>query len=127
MAEPAVLILIAILFAVMGISSIVAPLLTTAQFGINELGRDGRNEVRAIYGGFGMAMAGVLVVATLMPELRAGVSLTVAVALGGMAAGRVLSAALDGSIGRKPAFYLGLEFSGFALLFWVSGIAMTIL
>ena len=126
MSESIALILVAMLFAVMGIASIVAPTLTTAQFGIKELDRDGRNEVRAVYGGFGLAMAGVLIAAALAPELRTGISLAVALALGGMAGGRVLSAMMDGSIGRKPAFYLGLELVGFALLFWASGLFETI-
>lgn len=123
MTESTILIIIATLFTIMGVASIIAPTLTTAQFGINELDRDGRNEVRAVYGGFGLAMASVLIAAVLMPGLRAGISL--AVALGGMAAGRVLSAAVDRSIGRKPAFYLGLELAGFALLIFASGLVET--
>ena len=125
MPESTILILIDTLFTIMGVASIIAPTLTTAQFGINELDRDGRNEVRAVYGGFGLAMASVLIAAVLMPGLRAGISLAVALALGGMAAGRVLSAAMDRSIGRKPAFYLGLELAGCALLIVASGLVET--
>lgn len=110
------------LFALMGVSSIIAPTLTTAQFGIHELNRDGRNEVRAVYGGFGLAMAGVLIAAARMPDIRSGVTLAVGLALGGMAAGRALSAMMDRGIGRKPVFYMCLEFVGFALLLWASGL-----
>ena len=110
------------LFALMGVASIIAPTLTTAQFGIHELNRDGRNEVRAVYGGFGLAMAGVLIAAARMPDIRSGVTLAVGLALGGMAAGRALSAMMDRGIGRKPVFYMCLEFVGFALLLCASGL-----
>ena len=112
----------AALFAIMGIGSIIAPTLTTSQFGIHELDRDGRNEVRAVYGGFGLAMAGVLIAAALIPHLRSGITLAIGMALGGMAIGRILSAAMDRGIGRKPVIYLCVEFIGFALLLWASNI-----
>ncbi len=70
-------------------------------------------------------MAGVLLVAARMPAIRAGVTLAVGLALGGMAAGRVLSAAMDRGIGRRPVFYLGLELAGFALLLRASGLLET--
>lgn len=116
---------VAALFGLMGVGSILAPTLTTAQFGIRELDREGRNEIRAVYGGFGLAMTGVLIAAAKMPDIRAGVTLAVGLALGGMAAGRVLSAAVDRGIGRKPVFYLGLELAGCALLLWASGLLET--
>lgn len=37
----------------MGIGAIAKPTVVTAQFGILELTPAGRNEVRAVYGGFG--------------------------------------------------------------------------
>ena len=77
--------------------------------------------MRAVYGGFGLAMASMLVAAALVPEIRMGVTLTISLALAGMAIGRVLSALIDWGIGRKPAFYLCLELLGFLILLWASG------
>ena len=96
-------------FTVMGVGAIAKPALVTAQFGILELTPAGRSEVRAVYGGFGIFMALALLVALRQPELRDGVLFAVAAALGGMAAGRLVSAAIDRTIDRKPLGYLALE------------------
>ena len=69
----------------------------------------GRNEVRAIYGGFGIAMSSILIAAIYAPALRTGVCLTLAAALIGMAVGRVISGALDRRLARAPLTYLLLE------------------
>ena len=96
-------------FTVMGVGAIAKPAFVTAQFGILELTPAGRSEVRAVYGGFGIFMAVALMVALRQPELREGILFTVAAALGGMAAGRLLSAAVDRCIDRAPMGYLALE------------------
>ena len=96
-------------FVAMGLGALVRPTLVTAQFGIPDLTPAGRSEVRAVYGGFGLAMAGVLGVALGQPALRGGIVLAIAAALGGMAAGRLLSALSDRRIDRLPLFYLVLE------------------
>lgn len=93
----------------MGIGAIAKPTLVTSQFGILELTPAGRNEVRAVYGGFGVFMALALWVASQQPDLRAGILFTAAAALGGMAAGRLLSAAMDRHIDRVPLGYLVIE------------------
>ena len=96
-------------FTVMGVGAIAKPAFVTAQFGILELTPAGRSEVRAVYGGFGIFIALALLVALRQPELRSGILFTVAAALGGMAAGRLVSAAIDRTIDRKPLGYLALE------------------
>jgi hypothetical protein len=96
-------------FLLMGVGALARPTLVTAQFGMSELTAAGRNEVRAVYGGFGVLMAGVLVVALQRAELRGGILLTLACALGGMAAGRALSGLIDRRIDRWPLCYLLLE------------------
>jgi len=93
----------------MGFGAIAEPAFVMAQFGILELTPAGRNEVRAVYGGFGIFMALALVVALRQPELRSGIVFAVAAALGGMAAGRLVSAAVDRAIDRAPLAYLALE------------------
>lgn len=93
----------------MGIGAIFNPVLVTRQFGIFELTTAGRNEVRAVYGGFGVFIALALLMALRQPELREGVLFAVAAALGGMATGRLVSAAIDRAIDRAPLGYLVLE------------------
>ena len=106
----------AALFALMGVLSFARPLDVVRQFGVRELNADGRNEVFAVYGGFGLAMAGVLVIAVAVPVLRSGVTLALALALGGMAFGRLVSPAVEGRIGRFPRLYLIIELIGSGLL-----------
>jgi hypothetical protein len=96
-------------FAAMGIGAMVRPVAVTAQFGIDELSAAGRNEVRAVYGGFGILMSTVLWVAIHDPALRAGICVAVAAALGGMSAGRAVSAIVDRRIDRWPLFYGAIE------------------
>ena len=95
-----VLCLCAVLFAVMGVGSIIVPTRVTAQFGIPSLNREGRSEVRAVYGGFGIAMAAALIAAIFNLEIRSGIAFAVGFALGGMALGRIISAIMDAGIGR---------------------------
>lgn len=101
--------LMAAAFLLMGLGALWRPALVTAQFGIPSLTRDGRNEVRAVYGGFGIAMALVLLAAMEHAELRTGISMAIAAALLGMAAGRIVSLGIDRGIGRWPALYLVIE------------------
>lgn len=83
---------VAAFFLGMGLYGLAAPQALVRPFGIALNGSTGRSEVRAVYGGFGVAVAGVLLYAMLRPEVRTGILLTVAVALVGMAVGRVFSA-----------------------------------
>jgi len=96
-------------FALMGVGALACPFLVSRQFDISTLTAAGRNEVRAVYGGFGLAMAACLAAALWLPDLRVGVCLTVAAALAGMAVGRLISAMMDQTLGRLPAAYLALE------------------
>ena len=100
---------VAVAFALMGMGALVRPTVVTRQFGIPALTAEGRSEVRAVYGGFGLAVAGMLVIAITTPDLRAGIAITVAVALFGMAAGRVVSAVIDRSMSKVVTLYLAIE------------------
>ena len=114
-------ILLALMLALlMGLGAIAAPTRVTRQFGILELTAAGRNEVRSVYGGFGVAMATMLALALWRPELRSGICLTTAAALAGMAGGRLLSWLIDRQIGRYPLFYLCLEAVVASLLFYAA-------
>lgn len=100
---------VAAFFFMMGAVALARPEQIVAYFGTPALTRDGRNEVRAVYGGFGVAI-GLLLLATLwLPSLRAGVLVAVGIALLGMAIGRLVSALLDGSPGFIPWLFCGVE------------------
>lgn len=108
--------LIAAGFALMGLAAVARPESILAYVGTRSLTRDGRNEVRAVYGGFGLAIAALLCATRYSAAIRTGAVLAVAVALLGMAAGRLLSILIDGAPGRWPWVFLGVEAAGAAAL-----------
>jgi hypothetical protein len=92
----------AVFFLGMGVYALAAPAALVRPFGTTLEGAAGRSEVRAVYGGFGLAIAGVLVYAAINPgDVRTGIVIAVAAALGGMAFGRLAAAVL----GDRTAFY----------------------
>lgn len=107
----AVVAVIALFFAGMGVYAVAAPDALVRPFGITLGGAASRSEVRAVYGGFGLAIAGVLVYAAIEGgALRTGVLVTVGAALAGMAFGRVVSAVVDQRTSFYPnGFYLLVE------------------
>ena len=100
---------VAAFFFMMGLVALSRPEQVLALFGTASLTRDGRNEVRAVYGGFGVSVAVLLLSTLWLPGLRPGVLVAVAVALAGMAGGRLVSAVVDGSPGRTPWILVGVE------------------
>ena len=83
-------IIVAISFAGMGAAALVRPAVIWAPFGVAPTTPAARNEIRAVYGGFGIAVAIVLVVAdNASAGFRDGALVATAVALAGMAAGRI--------------------------------------
>src|SRR5690349_1937811 len=109
-------------FAVMGVVALARPGFVVGLFVAPAPTRDGRNEVRAVYGGFGRAVAAILVVALRERALRQGVLVCVAAALAGMAAGRVVSFAIDRGAGRMPLLFGAVELAlaGMLLTVWMS-------
>ena len=98
----AVIGVIAVFFLGMGVYALAAPAALVRPFGITLGGAASRSEVRAVYGGFGLAIAGVLVFAAVAGgDLRKGILITVGAALAGMAFGRLASAVVD----DRTAFY----------------------
>ena len=100
---------VAAFFALMGVVALARPEQVVAYFGTTSLTRDGRNEARAVYGGFGLAIAAVLFFAGRAPAFAPGILLCTAVALYGMAAGRLYSWAADGGAGKWPRVYFVVE------------------
>jgi hypothetical protein len=106
---------VATAFAAMGLVALARPAAIGTYFDVEYASVDGRNEVRAVYGGFGLAMSLALVLTMQMPELRAGILACVSLALAGMAAGRVLSAKIERP-GFWPWLFCGIEAIGAGLL-----------
>ena len=98
----AVIGVIAVFFLGMGFYALAAPAALVRPFGTTLGGDASRSEVRAVYGGFGLAIAGVLAYAAAAGgDIRQGILITVGAALAGMAFGRLAAAVL----GDRTAFY----------------------
>ncbi len=89
-------IIVAIFFAGMGAAALIRPAVIWAPFGVAPTTPAARNEVRAVYGGFGIAVAILLVVAdNASAGFRDGALVAVAAALAGMAGGRIVGFAVE--------------------------------
>ncbi|MDT5329320.1 MAG: hypothetical protein QOF31_617 [Mycobacterium sp.] len=115
----AVIGVIGVLFAGMGVYALAAPAALIRPFGTTLGGAASRSEIRAVYGGFGLAIAGVLAYAVIVAgEVRAGIVITVGAALAGMAFGRIVSAVIDSRTAFYPNwFYCLAEIIAAAALF----------
>lgn len=100
----------------MGAAALVNPNNVFRYFGIDAATPDIRNEVRAVYGGFGIALAALLLIGSTLPAYAPGIRLTVAVALLGIATGRIVGFCLE-RCGRWPWLFGAVEIAlGGALL-----------
>jgi hypothetical protein len=108
-------IIVAALFALMGIGAFARPRTFVSPFGINADTPDARNEVQAVYGGFGLAVAATLAASLWYPLYRDGVVLAVAASLAGMAGGRAV-ATLRERPGRLPIVFFFVEAIGAVFL-----------
>ena len=98
----ALVLIVAAGFALMALAALARPRDVLGQFGVAVDTVDGRNEVRAVYGGFGVAIAALLAVAALGdPGTAEGIVVAVAFALAGMAGGRLVSSVME----RPRALY----------------------
>jgi hypothetical protein len=106
-----VILVVAAGFAGMAILALARPRVVLEQFGVDVATVEGRNEVSAVYGGFGVAVAALLAVAALgEPATAEGIVVTVAFALAGMAAGRVFAAMREMPHGAFPVWtYFAIE------------------
>ena len=110
--------LVAAVFAGLGLYGLARPAGVLATFDVAVESAEGRNEVRAVYGGFGLAVAALLGVAAAGEGgVREGILVAVGFALAGMAAGRLVSALADRHASAYPvATFLGIEIAAAALL-----------
>jgi len=118
----AVISVIAAFFLGMGVYALAAPRVLIRPFGVTLESSTSRSEVRAVYGGFGLAIAAVLGYATVRGgDLQTGVLITVGVALAGMALGRIVSAVVDAKTPFYPNWlYFIVEAVAAAALFLVA-------
>jgi hypothetical protein len=100
---------VAAFFLWMGIVALARPARVLQIFGTAVTTADGRNEVRAVYGGYGIAMVGALLSTFAAPRLRPGIFFCLALAMLGMAAGRVCSIMIDRRAGFFPWLFMGTE------------------
>jgi hypothetical protein len=118
--DTAVIAVMGVSFLGMGVYALVAPAMLVRPFGITLEHPTSRSEVRAVYGGFGLAIAAVLAYAAVAAgPHRTGILIAVGMALAGMAFGRLVSAVVDGRTAFYPNwFYFGVEaVAAAALLF----------
>lgn len=117
----AMIVMVAVFFLGMGIFALARPAALIRPFGITLPTPESRAEVRAVYGGFGLAIAGMLALAASNVTVRDGILITVAAALGGMAFGRLVSGVVDRSRAFYPNwFYFVVEVVAAAALLWAA-------
>ncbi|MGH3646457.1 MAG: DUF4345 domain-containing protein [Micromonosporaceae bacterium] len=108
---------VALFFLGMGVYGLAAPAALIGPFGITLDSPAARTEVRAVYGGFGVAIAALLGYAILASAVRQGAVVAVALALLGMAFGRLVGRAFDRPERFYPTwFYFWVELLGATLL-----------
>jgi Domain of unknown function (DUF4345) len=118
----AVIVVAAVFFLGMGVYALAAPAAMIRPFGTTLGTAASRSEVRAVYGGFGLAIAAVLAYAAVRGgEVQKGILIAVAAALAGMAFGRIVSAVVDDRTAFYPNwFYCIVEAVAAAVLFAVA-------
>ena len=118
----AVVAVIAVFFLGMGVYALATPAALIRPFGVTPETPTSRSEIRAVYGGFGLAIAAVLAYAAFRGgDVQKGILITVGVALAGMALGRIVSAVVDDRTPFYPNwFYCLVEAAAAAALFAVS-------
>jgi hypothetical protein len=118
----AAIVIVGVFFLGMGGYALVSPAALARPFRIVVDSAESRSEIRAVYGGFGIAIAAVLGVAAFdLGGIRTGAMITVAAALSGMALGRLLSRVVDQRTSFYPVwFYFGVEAVAAAVLFVAS-------
>jgi hypothetical protein len=117
--QTTIIVIAAVLFLGMGVYALIAPAALAKPFRIVVDAPESRSEIRAVYGGFGLAIAAVLAAAAFdAGGIRTGAVITVAAALAGMALGRLLSRLADKATAFYPIwFYFWVEAIAAALLF----------
>jgi hypothetical protein len=112
------LVISALFSTLTGYSGLAAPVRFSQLLGYMLTGFDGRNEVRAQYGGFFLAIAAAVILALAGKVPRQAALILNAVLFGGLIAGRVLSLVIDGGMheyGRYIQILFLIDATGFSL------------
>ncbi len=107
--ENALVVGVAAFFLYVGVRGLADPSGTLSYFSAGTLGPDMRNEVRAVYGGYGIAVGCLLVTTIWLSSIKTGARAGVLVSVGGMAAGRTVSFAMESAEGGFPLLILIVE------------------
>jgi hypothetical protein len=110
---------VAVLFLIMALGAFVDPRHFLRWFDLHAETATARNEIQAVYGGFGLAMTAVLLLPYAVPALKTGIAVAVGAALAGMALGRVIGLLRECPNGWALLF-LGIEAAGAGALFAVA-------
>jgi len=109
-----------VLFAAMGAGLLWQPQYLSRLTNLELTTLESRNEVRAVYGGFGIAMALALFIALVWSPLRPGICVAIGLALIGMAAGRGYSLFVERSSSTTIwGFLIGEALLGLMIFFQV--------
>jgi hypothetical protein len=106
----------ALFFGVIGVAAFLRPHNLLEGFGLRAEAIESRNEIRGVYGGFPLVVAGLLLFSLTRPDLSDGILFALAFSSAGMAAGRIVSALIDRHMGRHPAIFTVLELIVAALI-----------
>lgn len=109
--------LVGLLLMLMGLLAIVRPFSIVRFFGVDAKTKDFRNEIRAVYGGFGIATGFLLIIADnhALNSFRQGIYIAYSVALFGMAFGRIISTLIERP-GKWPVIFMSIEIVGGLIL-----------
>lgn len=99
----------ALFFGAIGVSAMTRPRNLLQGFSIEAHEPESRNEIRAVYGGFPIVAAALLIFSLTRPDLSDGILISLASSSAGLAIGRIVSALVDRKLGRDPAIYIVLE------------------
>lgn len=102
----------------MGIASIASPRFTASFFGATPDTRAFRNEIRAVYGGFGILLGLLIFYSNFyLLALKPGIALAVATSFWGMALGRLISWIFE-RVAGWPLFFFLIEVASATWLFF---------
>ena len=107
----------AIFFLSMGVSALVRPSSVISFVKLVPETVDARNEVRAVYGGFGVVVSVLLIYSAYNSDIRSGALIAVAASLLGMALGRIISLFIE-KPGKWPIVFMFMESALAGLLLW---------
>lgn len=118
-----VIVAVAVFFLAMGVYGLAVPAALIRPFGLVPASPEARTEIRAVYGGFGVAIAGLLGAALAdVGGIRRGAVVAVAVALLGMAFGRLVARVVERPAGFYPSWlYFWFEVAAGGLLLVSTG------